>query len=103
MRSRTVGLGRDALMRPDRVQGPKTRTHLREMVGVLNRDEQHPGPALIACARYRSEPLAGFGGLKPMQPVQDGPPPAASRGTMSQGERVIRGAAGTAPGVTIFG
>jgi len=70
--ARTVGLGRDALMRPDRVQSPKTQKRLREMVEILNRVEPRFGSALIAYAWYRSEPLAGFGGLTPMQLVQAG-------------------------------
>jgi hypothetical protein len=70
--ARTVGLGRDALMRPDRVQSPKTQKRLREMVEILNRVEPRFGSALIAYAWYRSEPLAGFGGLTPMQLVQGG-------------------------------
>ena len=70
--ARTVGLGRDALMRPERVQSPKTQKRLREMVEILNRVEPRFGSALIAYAWYRSEPLAGFGGLTPMQLVQRG-------------------------------
>ncbi len=70
--ARTVGLGRDALMRPDRVQSPKTQRRLREMVEILNRVEPRFGSALIAYAWYRSEPLAGFCGLTPMQLVQAG-------------------------------
>jgi hypothetical protein len=70
--ARTVGLGRDALMRPDRVQSPKTQKRLREMVEILNRVEPRFGSALIAYAWYRSEPLAGFGGQTPMQLVQGG-------------------------------
>lgn len=70
--ARTVGLGRDALIRADRVQSPKTQKRLREMVEILNRVEPRFGSALIAYAWYRSEPLAGFGGLTPMQLVRDG-------------------------------
>jgi hypothetical protein len=70
--ARTVGLGRDALIRADRVQSPKTQKRLREMVEILNRVEPRFGSALIAYAWYRSEPLAGFGGLTAMQLVRDG-------------------------------
>lgn len=70
--ARTVGLGRDALMRADRVQSPKTQKRLREMVEILNRVEPRFDSALIAYAWYRSEPLAGFGGLTAMQLVRDG-------------------------------
>jgi hypothetical protein len=68
----TVGLGRDALMRPDRIASPKTQKRLREMVEILNRVEPRFGSALIAYAWYRSEPLAGFAGLTAMQLVQEG-------------------------------
>jgi len=70
--ARTGGLGRNALIRADRVQSPKTQKRLREMVEILNRVEPRFGSALIAYAWYRSEPLAGFGGLTAMQLVRDG-------------------------------
>lgn len=70
--ARTVGLGRDALVRADRVQSPKTQRRLREMIEILNRVEPRFGSALIAYAWFRSEPLAGFGGLTAMQLVRDG-------------------------------
>lgn len=70
--ARTVGLGRDALMRPNRVHAPRTQKRLREMVEILNRVEPRFGSALIAYAWYRSEPLAGFAGLTAMQLVRDG-------------------------------
>jgi len=70
--ARTVGLGRDALIRADRVQSPRTQKRLREMVEILNRVEPRFGSALIAYAWYRSEPLAGFGGLTAMQLVREG-------------------------------
>ena len=70
--ARTIGLGRDALIRADRVQSPRTQKRLREMVEILNRVEPRFGSPLIAYAWYRSEPLAGFGGLTPMQLVRDG-------------------------------
>lgn len=70
--ARTVGLGRDAMMRPDRVASPRTQKRLREMAEVLNRVEPRFGSALIAYAWYRSEPLAGFGGQTAMQLVREG-------------------------------
>ena len=68
----TVGLGRDAVMRQDRIASPKTQKRLREMVEILNRVEPRFGSALIAYAWYRSEALAGFGGLTAMQLVREG-------------------------------
>lgn len=70
--ARTVGLGRDAVTRPERVASPKTQKRLREMVEILNRVEPRFGSALIAYAWYRSEPLAGFDGQTAMQLVREG-------------------------------
>jgi hypothetical protein len=70
--ARTAGLGRDAVIRADRVASPRTQKRLREMIEILNRVEPRFGSALIAYAWYRSEPLAGFGGLTAMQLVRDG-------------------------------
>ena len=70
--ARTVGLGRDALVRADRLQSPKTQKRLREMVEILNKVEPRFGSVLIAYAWYRSEPLAGFDGQSAMQLVRDG-------------------------------
>jgi len=69
--ARTVGLGRDAVMRPERVASPKTQKRLREMVEILNRVAPRFGSPLIAYAWYRSEPLAGFSGLTAMQLVRE--------------------------------
>lgn len=70
--ARTVGLGRDAVTRPERIASSKTQKRLREMVEVLNRVEPRFGSPLVAYAWYRSEPLAGFSGLTAMQLVRDG-------------------------------
>lgn len=70
--AQTVGLGRDAVMRADRIATPKTQKRLREMVEILNRVEPRFGSALIAYAWYRSEPLAGFDGLTAMQLAREG-------------------------------
>lgn len=70
--ARTLGLGRDAIARKDRLASARTQKRLREMIEVLNRVEPRFGSALIAYAWYRSEPLPGFGGRTAMQLVQDG-------------------------------
>ncbi len=70
--ARSVGLGRDALQRKDRIRSDKTQRRLREMVEVLNKVEPRFGSALLAYAWYRSEPLAGFSGQTAMQLVKDG-------------------------------
>jgi hypothetical protein len=68
----TVGLGRDAVMRPERVASAKTQRRLRELVEILNRVEPRFGSALIAYAWCRSAPLPGFDGLTAMQLVRGG-------------------------------
>lgn len=70
--ARSVGLGRDALQRKDRIRSDKTQRRLREMVEVLNKVEPRFGSALLAYAWYRSEPLSGFSGWTAMQLVKDG-------------------------------
>jgi hypothetical protein len=71
--ARTVGLGRDALVRAHRLQSPKTQKRLREMIKTLmNKVEPRFGSTLIAYACYRSEPLAGFDGQSAMQLVREG-------------------------------
>ncbi|MCA1661754.1 MAG: MbcA/ParS/Xre antitoxin family protein [Novosphingobium sp.] len=70
--ARTVGLGKDAVQRKDRVRSDKTQRKLREMVEVINKVEPRFGSALMAYAWYRSEPLAGFAGQTAMQLVKSG-------------------------------
>jgi hypothetical protein len=68
----SVGLGRDAVLRPDRIASVRTQQRLRHLVEILNRLEPRFGSALIAYAWYRSEPLPGFEGRTAMQLVRDG-------------------------------
>jgi hypothetical protein len=70
--ARTVGLGRDAVQRQDRVRSDKTQRRLREMVEIINKVEPRFGSSLVAYAWYRSEPLAGFSGQTAMQLVREG-------------------------------
>lgn len=70
--ARTVGLGKDAVQRRDRVRSDKTQRRLRAMVEVLNKVEPRFGSSMIAYAWYRSEPLPGFSGRTAMQLVRDG-------------------------------
>ena len=70
--ARTVGLGRDAVMRPERIASVRTQSRLREMIEIPNRVEPRFGSALVAYAWYRSEPLVGFDGMTPMQLVREG-------------------------------
>lgn len=70
--ARTAGLPRDAIARKDRLGSAKTQTRLREMVEIIHRLSPRFGSGLVAYAWYRSEPLAGFGGLTAARLVQDG-------------------------------
>lgn len=70
--ARTAGLGRDAVVRKERIGSLKTQKRLREMVEVINKVTPRFGSALMAYAWYRSEPLAGFSGWTAMQLVQAG-------------------------------
>jgi hypothetical protein len=70
--ARTVGLGKDAIQRKERVRSDKTQRRLREMVEIINKVEPRFGSALMAYAWYRSEPLPGFSGMTAMQLVRDG-------------------------------
>lgn len=70
--ARSVGLGRDAIQRKDRVRSDRTQRRLREMVEIINKVEPRFGSALMAYAWYRSEPLPGFSGQTAMQLVKDG-------------------------------
>ncbi len=68
----TVGLGRDAVQRKDRITSQRTQKRLREMVEILNKVEPRFGSDLIAYAWFRSEPLPGFSGQTAMQLVRAG-------------------------------
>lgn len=70
--ARTVGLSRDAIARKERICSVHTQKRLREMIEILNRVESRFSSLMLAYAWYRSEPLAGFGGLTAMHLVRDG-------------------------------
>jgi len=70
--ARTVGLGKDAVQRKDRIISDKTQSRLRQMVEILNKVEPRFGSSLMAYAWFRSEPLPGFLGQTAMQLVRDG-------------------------------
>lgn len=70
--AQTVGLGRDAVQRKDRIRSDRTQRRLREMLEILNKVEPRFGAPLLAYAWYRSAPLPGFDGWTAMQLVRDG-------------------------------
>jgi hypothetical protein len=69
--ARSLGLGKDAIQRKDRIASDRTQRRIRQMVEVLNKVEPRFGSALLAYAWYRSEPLPGFSGQTAMQLVQN--------------------------------
>lgn len=69
--ARSLGLGKDAIQRKERIASDRTQRRLRQMVEVLSKVEPRFGSPLVAYAWYRSEPLAGFSGQTAMQLVQD--------------------------------
>ncbi len=70
--AKSVGLGRDAVLRRDRIRTDKTQRRLREMVEIINKVASRFGSPLMAYAWYRSEPLAGFSEQTAMQLVLAG-------------------------------
>src|SRR5437763_13652233 len=70
--ARTIGLGKDAIQRKDRIRSDKTQRRLRVMVGVINKVEPRFGSALMAYAWYRSEPPSVFSGQSAMQLLRSG-------------------------------
>src|SRR3546814_14489605 len=87
--ARTVGLGRDAVQRRDRIRSDRTQRRLREMLEILNKVEPRLGAPLLAYAWYRSAPLPGFDGWTAMQLVRAGrADEVLAIGRASCGERV---------------
>ncbi|MDT0575852.1 antitoxin Xre/MbcA/ParS toxin-binding domain-containing protein [Croceicoccus sp. F390] len=68
--ARSLGLGKDAIQRKDRIASARTQRRLRQMAEVLSKVEPRFGSPLLAYAWYRAEPLAGFSGQTAMQLVQ---------------------------------
>jgi hypothetical protein len=68
----SIGLGRDALARRDRIAAPRTQMRLRQLVEILNRLTPRLGSELVAYAWYRSQVLPGFEGRTCMHLVQEG-------------------------------
>lgn len=68
--ARSLGLGKDAIQREDRIASDRSQRRMRQMVEVLNKVEPRFGSPLLAYAWYRSEPLLGLSGQTAMQLVQ---------------------------------
>lgn len=67
----SLGLGKDAVQRKERIVSDRTQRRLRQMIEILNKVEPRFGSPLLAYAWYRSEPLAGFDGRTAMQLVHE--------------------------------
>ena len=70
--ARSLGLGKDAIQRKDRIASDRTQRRLRQMVEVLNKVEPRFGSALLAYAWYRSQPLPSFGDATAEELVRQG-------------------------------
>ena len=70
--ARSLGLGKDAVQRKDRIASDRTQRRMRQMVEIINKVEPRFGSPLLAYAWYRSEPLPGFDGRTAMQLVHAG-------------------------------
>ncbi len=70
--ARTAGLGREAVLRKDRIRSENTQRRLRELIDIIVKVEPRFGSAMLAYAWYRSEPLPGFSGQTAMQMVRGG-------------------------------
>ncbi|KHL24135.1 hypothetical protein PK98_15265 [Croceibacterium mercuriale] len=69
--ARSLGLGKDAVQRKERIASDRTQRRLRQMVEILNKVETRFGSPLLAYAWYRSEPLSGFDNRTAMQLVHE--------------------------------
>lgn len=69
--ARSLGLGKDAIQRKDRIRSDRTQRRMRQMIEILNKVEPRFGSPLAAYAWYRSEPLPGFDGRTAMQLVHE--------------------------------
>lgn len=59
-------------MRSSRIRSRKTQMRLRQMLEILHLVEERAGSNLAAYARFRAEPLPGFGAMTPDQLVRQG-------------------------------
>lgn len=58
----TIGLARETIYRPARMQAPKTQARATEMLEIVGRIAGWAGGEKQAMAWYRAEPIAAFGG-----------------------------------------
>jgi Protein of unknown function (DUF2384) len=68
----TVGLAKETLQRPARVEAPKTQARLREMLEIVARVSPWAGGWVPALAWYRAVPIPSFGGRTAESLVKDG-------------------------------
>ncbi|HYZ61276.1 MAG TPA: XRE family transcriptional regulator, partial [Acetobacteraceae bacterium] len=58
----TIGLARETLYRPERMQARKTQARATEMLEIVGRVTEWAGGEKQAMAWYRAEPIPAFGG-----------------------------------------
>jgi Protein of unknown function (DUF2384). len=68
----TIGLSRETLYRPKRLQASKTQARATEMLEIVGRVADWAGGEKQAMAWYRAEPIAAFGGRTAESLVKEG-------------------------------
>lgn len=68
----TIGIARDTLYRPARLESGKVQARTREMLEILGRIADWAGGEKQALAWYRAEPLPAFGGRTAEALVKEG-------------------------------
>ena len=58
----TIGLTRDTIYRPARLEAPKAQSRMTEMLEIIGRIADWAGGQKQAMAWYRAEPIPAFGG-----------------------------------------
>lgn len=68
----TIGLARETVYRPARMEAPKTQARATEMLEIVGRIVDWAGGEKQAMAWYRAEPIAAFGGRTAESLVKEG-------------------------------
>ena len=68
----TIGLARETVYRPARMEAPKTQARTTEMLEIVGRIMDWAGGEKQAMAWYRAEPIPAFGGRTAESLVKEG-------------------------------
>lgn len=68
----TIGLTRDTIYRPARLEAPKAQSRMTEMLEIIGRIADWAGGQKQAMAWYRAEPIPAFGGRTAEALVKEG-------------------------------